>query len=311
MTDFKLAFAAEKLFLMEGELGERLRREFHLRFHDRIAMAALVRTEEGRAALQNLWREYRAAANAYHLPFLAATPTRRANRERMSEAGEGEALIGENVRFLKAVRELDEGKMYIGGLMGCRGDAYTGWGALDTEAARTFHAWQAEAFARSGADFLMAGIMPAVKEAMGMARAMAETGLPYIVSLTIRRDGRLIDGTPIDEAIARIDEYAKEPPLCLMTNCVHPSVVREALMQPFNRTARVKRRFLGIQANTSPLDYSLLDGAKELFASEPEELADEMTALHDMHPMRIIGGCCGTDGRHIRAMAGRLCEKRE
>ncbi len=189
---FSDAFSRTPLFMMEGALGERLKRESGLCFDEQIAMARLVRSEQGRKALTSLWREYREIANEFSLPFLAATPTRRANRERMKKAGEDERLIGENVRLLQKVRALDGGEMYIGGLMGCRGDAYTGWDALDADQSYRFHAWQAGAFADAGADYLFAGIMPTVREAAGMARAMADTGLPYMISFTIRRDGRYL-----------------------------------------------------------------------------------------------------------------------
>ena len=292
---------------MEGALGERLKREYALPFDENVAMARLVQSAEGRAALCALWTEYRAIAEEYGFPFLATTPTRRANRERMARAGLDASLIRENVRFLQEMRASNGSEMYVGGLMGCRGDAYTGWDALNERDAQRLHAWQAEAFSEAGADFLFAGIMPTLPEARGMARAMAETGLPYIISFTIRRDGCLIDGTNIDRAIGEVDGCAAYPPVCCMANCVHPSIVREALEKPFNRTERVRTRFLGLQANTSPLDYDRLDGAKKLFSSPPEELAEEMLALHRTYPMRIFGGCCGTDGRHMREIAKRLC----
>ena len=92
-----------------------------------------------------------------------------------------------------------------------------------------------------------------------------------------------------------------------MANCVHPRIARQALLPPSNRTETVRRRFLGLQANTSPLSYQELDGAAELHASLPEDFAKEMLALHAVHPLRIFGGCCGTDGRHIECAVRLLC----
>lgn len=113
---------------------------------------------EGRAALLRLWREYRDIAWAHGLPFFATTPTRRANRARMERAGHGPELIAQNVALLRSLAQ--GGPMCVGGLMGCRGDAYTGEGALPRQEARAFHRWQAEAFRRAGADFLLAGSCP-------------------------------------------------------------------------------------------------------------------------------------------------------
>ena len=297
---------------MEGALGERLKREYGLQFDEQVAMAALVRSSDGRRALSALWREYAAIARQAGVPFLATTPTRRANRERMARAGFSADLMAENVRFLREqlafrrVLDADLPPVFAGGLMGCRGDAYTGEGCLPQEEAFAFHSWQADAFCRAGADFLYAGILPTLPEAIGMAQAMSGTGLPYLISFTIQRDGRLIDGTTIHDAISRIDQDTDRPPLCYMTNCVHPSIVREALLQPFNRTEMVQGRFWGVQGNTSPLSYAELDGAKELRSSAPEPFAEEMLRLREVGDIRIFGGCCGTDQRHMEAIARRL-----
>ena len=296
---------------MEGALGERLKKEYHLRFDKHVAMAKLVRQINGRKALYQLWNEYLATAKTFHLPFLATTPTRRANKERMALAGCDTSLIHENVQFLRNIQKSSGTEMYVGGLMGCRGDAYTGEGALSEPEATDFHRWQADAFRDAGADFLYAGIMPTLPEAAGMAKAMAESGLPYIISFTIQRDGRLIDGTSIHDAISYIDMAASEKPVCYMTNCVHPRIVFEALSQPWNQTFLVQERFLGIQANTSALSYAELDRATEvtnLQCSSPEQFADDMKKLRSISRIRIFGGCCGTDNQYMECTARKLVD---
>lgn len=291
-------------------MGERLKREYRLEPDPVVALAAMVETERGRAALREIWGEYIAIAYTYHLPFLATTPTRRANRERIGLSGFGDSLLNDNVDFLREIRAESPIPMYVGGLMGCKGDAYTGEGALCEQEAREFHIWQARALAEAGVDFLMAGIMPTLPEAAGMARAMSETSLPYLVSFTIQSDGRLIDGAAIHDAIVYIDSAARTKPTCYMTNCVHPAIVREALARPWNRTAAVRERFQGVQANTSPLPYAQLDGATDLYRTEPCALAQEMEALGREMDLKIWGGCCGTDGRYLDEMAKRMKERR-
>lgn len=245
---------------MEGALGERLKREYNLNIDGIVAIASLVYVPEGRDALAKLWKEYMQIAQSQHLPFMATTPTRRANRERVYASEYSDSIIADNVDFLKSIMSEAPSTMYIGGLMGCKGDAYTGEGALNTTEAFHFHNWQAQLFKDAQVDFLYAGIMPTLPEAIGMAMAMAETKIPYIISFTIRRDGCLIDGSSIHDAINTIDNNVFEPPLCYMTNCVHPSIVQEALSKTCNKTELVKNRFLGIQANTSALPYEELDG---------------------------------------------------
>ena len=182
VLEFKLRFAENEYMLMEGALGTRLKAEYGLEFDEAVAMAGLVYQENAREALGRLWGEYYQVAAAAGWPFLATTPTRRANRERVRASRfSPERIIGDNVDFLKEVRlSCQEGPragafappMYIGGLMGCRGDAYRADQALTPEEGESFHRWQAERFAGAGVDFLYAGIMPALPEAIGMAKAM-------------------------------------------------------------------------------------------------------------------------------------------
>lgn len=303
--NFTDCFKTSTALLMEGALGERLKREYHLKIDGPVAMAGLVYTAPGRHALKKLWEDYAGIAADFRLPFLATTPTRRVNRERLPLSGRSPSIVRDNMEFLRTVRQ-DRPHMYIGGLLGCRGDAYTGAGCLSLEDSRKFHSWEATLFADACPDFLYAALMPTLPEAAGMALALQETKIPYLISFTILKNGCLVDGTPISEAIRFIDETVHTPPVCYMTNCIHPDLVYEALSQPFNRTDAVQRRFLGIQANTSALSYAELDHARDLKTSDPEELADAIARLRDLVPIKIFGGCCGTDDRHMRKIAEKI-----
>ncbi|MDE7064664.1 MAG: homocysteine S-methyltransferase family protein [Desulfovibrionaceae bacterium] len=307
MEDFATCFARSPLLLMEGALGERLKREFRIAFDRDVAMAGLVYEDRGRRALRRLWGEYAGIAEKYALPFMATTPTRRANRERVARSRFGDAIIEDNVRLLRSVAASAHIPMYVGGLMGCRGDAYAATEVLSAPEAERFHAWQAEAFRRAGTDFLFAGIMPALPEIIGMARAMAETGLSYIISFMILEYGKLPDGTGIHDAIACTDDAVERPPLCYMTNCVHPDVVCRALACECNRTETVRRRFRGIQANTSSLPPEALDASAVLHGADSAALAEAIARLSAFMQCKIVGGCCGTDGTHMEAAAERLC----
>ena len=304
--DFKTCFETNRNILMEGALGERLKREYGLTFDDCVAMAGLIYDEKGASALSALWGEYIEIARRNQLPFLATTPTRRANRDRIGSSHFSEEIIADNVSFLRNIQKNSGIEMYVGGLLGCRGDAYTGEGALSEQASFDFHKWTVDRFQRANADFLYAGIMPTLSEAAGLARAMDSSGLPYIISFTIQQDGKLIDATTIHDAIQYIDSITANKPVCYMTNCVHPTIVYKALSRSFNRTQLVRERFRGIQANTSPLSYSELDGSTDLHCSEPAPFADDMLKLNEVGDFRIWGGCCGTDCRHMASIAQKI-----
>lgn len=303
---FTNCFDTNEIILMEGALGERMKREYGLSFDDNVALAGLVYSEKGRNALKELWTQYADIAYRYGFPFIATTPTRRANRARADISEFPQTIIKDNTAFLREVQKEFVCESYIGGLMGSYGDAYTGKGALSEDEAYSFHKWQADQFKDSDIDFLYAGIMPTLPEAAGMARAMESTGLPYIISFTIKSDGRLIDNTSITDAIIAVDSKTLINPVCYMTNCVHPDIVIQALSQPFNENVTVRQRFLGIQENTSDLSFEELDNSREFRCSEPEAFACETEKLNTLHKLKIFGGCCGTDNRHMECIARKL-----
>ena len=304
---FTTCYEQSDLILMEGALGERLKREYNL-FYDNaltetVALSDIIYREGGKEALCEIWRQYISTAKARSLPFIATTPTRRANRERVYRAGYNERIIYDNVSLLKKLRDVSDIEMYIGGLMGSKGDSFKADEVLQPDEAFKFHSWQADLFREAGVDFLFAGIMPAVPEAIGMARAMEATGLPYIISLMLTENGRLIDGTTINDAIEMIDSSVNRQPICYMTNCVHPSVLYKALSWDFNRTSLVKERFHGIQANAAAFSPEELDNSVELKCSDCTELAESMFKLTELISLKIVGGCCGTDNTHLEKIA--------
>lgn len=300
---FISCYDKNQFLLMEGALGERLKREYNLQPDCDVAFADIIYRKGGKEALNELWSQYIDAAKKSGLSFIATTPTRRANKERVFRAGRNERIIYDNVANLRQLCDASGIEMHIGGLMGCKGDAYKATGILQAEEAEEFHFWQADLFRQAGVDFLYAGIMPALPEILGMAKAMEKTGLPYIISFMIRGDGRLIDGTTIHDAIVQTDHFVERKPVCYMTNCIHPDILYTALSSNYNQTDPVRRRLLGIQANTSPLPPEDLDNSTELRCSGCDELAESIRKLTERMTLKIIGGCCGTDHTHIHKIA--------
>ncbi|MBI4873634.1 MAG: homocysteine S-methyltransferase family protein [Acidobacteria bacterium] len=295
------------VMLTEGSVVERLRRHPEVRLDPHVAHAALLYDSAGARIMGDIWREYLAIGRQANLPMLILTPTWRATAERLARAGlAGRDVNGDAVRFLGALRREQAdyaARVQVGGLMGCRGDCYLPAEALAEEQAVQYHAAQAESLARAGADLLFASTLPALCEACGMARAMAGRGVPYLLSFVVAREGALLDGTPLGEAIRRIDGIVSPPPLGYLANCIHTSIFAAALrrLEP-----ALRPRVLGLQANTSSKTPAEFDGLPCLDTEPPDAFAQAMAALHAEFGLRILGGCCGTDGSHIRALAGRL-----
>lgn len=307
---FQELLATSPVILGEGAVIERLRRMPDICLDEHVVNSALIYDGHGRSALEGICRQYLAIGRNYDLPLLLSTPTWRAGRERIAAAGlAGRDLNGDNFRFLDALRreQGDYGtKVIISGLMSCRGDAYRPEDALSIPEARTFHAWQAEALAVAGVDLLLAATLPALSEAVGLAQAQAATGLPYLVSFVARPEGTLLDGTPLKVAIEAIDSQASPPPLAYLINCTHASVFRKAVTHEGNSSPQVRERVIGLLANTAALSPEELDNSTELVEEAPEVFGAAVASLHGDLGMKVLGGCCGTDERHIDALARHL-----
>ena len=145
-----------------------------------------------------------------------------------------------------------------------------------------------------------------MSEATGLAFALAATGKPYLVSFVVRPEGTLLDGTPLKEAIAAIDAAVTPRPGAYLINCTHASFAKSALTHAGNSSELVRRRVIGLLANTAALSPEDLDESSSLVEEEPEIFGESLAELRRELGLKILGGCCGTDDRHIGALAARL-----
>ena len=296
--------------LGEGAVIERLRRDGSLELDPDLVNSAFIYDDKKRAALQAIYREYLDVGQEFGLPLMLSTPTWRANRERIQAAGCADFDVNaDNFLSLDKLRESYGSygkKIVICGLMSCRGDAYNPAEALSSEQALEYHTWQAEKLAAAGVDFLMAATLPALSEATGLALAIAATAKPYIISLVVRPEGTLLDGTPLKDALAQIDAAATPRPLAYMINCTHASFARKALLHQTNSSDLVRERMIGLLANTAALSPEELNHSTTLVNEDPDAFGRSVAELHRDLGLKILGGCCGTDARHIRALAAQL-----
>jgi homocysteine S-methyltransferase len=309
-TPFTEFFEQSSLILSEGAVIERLRRNSDFELDPFIVNSAFIYDKAKRGALEAIYRQYLDIGFQYDLPLLLSTPTWRASQERIADAGYvGKDVNGDNFRFLDALRNSYgryAQKIVICGLLSCRGDAYNPAEALSAPDAHEFHTWQAMKLAEAGVDFLLAATLPALSEATGLASALAATGKPYIVSFVVRAEGTLLNGTPLKDAIAAIDAALSPKPVAYLVNCTHASIFRTALLHKVNSSSLVRERVAGLLANTAALKPEELDNSSGLVEEAPEIFGQSVAGLHGEFGMKILGGCCGTDDRHIRYLAKQL-----
>ncbi len=286
------------IILMEAAIIESLRRSGEASLHPRLANALLPYDEPGKKALISLYQRYIGVARKHDVPMIICTPTWRANEERLSNAHVTDNVNGDAVTFLKEIRETWgawSSNIFIGGLVGCKNDSYKPHEGLSTDEAKAFHSWQINQLAAAGADFLLGITLPALHEATGIALAMSETRLPYIISFVINKEGNILDGTSLERSFQEIDAACSRAPLGYMVNCAYPSFLNAA-RQPQS----VLSRLIGYQANASSLDHSLLDGSETLRTNAIPDWGDLMIELNTTFGIKMLGGCCGTNHEHLQ-----------
>ena len=292
------------LILMEAAIVEQLRRSGSLKLHQSLVNAPLIYDDKGRAALSKLYQSYIDIAAEAELPFLMCTPTWRANKSRVFRSNVSHSINTDASSFMKAIRDLQDNSnlaIKIGGMMGCKNDCYLPDEGLSIADSERFHSWQVEQLADAGVDFLIAETLPNIAEATGIAKAMATTGLPYTISFVINRNGNVLDGTGLSEAIDFIDSNTSIKPLGYMVNCAYPSFL-SAESQPEELFARL----IGCQANASSLDHCELDNSDALSVEEVSEWGDAMLGLNREYGIKILGGCCGTGREHLRYIVDHI-----
>ena len=294
------------LFLTDGGL------ETTLIFHrgldlPEFAAFPLLGDEAGVAALRAYYVSYLRLASEHDTGFVLEAPTWRASPGWAAKLGYDAAQLDElNRRAITLMEELRfehgpaGGPIVISGCVGPHGDGYDPATQLTADAAQAYHAPQLQTFADTAADLATAMTLTYADEAIGVTRAATEAGVPVVISFTVETNGRLPTGQPLGAAIAQVDEATDGAPAFFMLNCAHPTHFEHVLDPGAPWSGRIQ----ALRANASTKSHAELDEATELDDGDPADLGARYAALRDGLPrLNVLGGCCGTDHRHVAAIA--------
>jgi S-methylmethionine-dependent homocysteine/selenocysteine methylase len=297
--------SGDRVFVTDGGL------ETELVFHDGIdlpcfAAFPLLDDPDQRGRLRRYYDDYLDIARIHDAGFIVETPTWRANPDWAGQLGYSlaqlDAVNRSAVALAEEVREAavaDGIPVAVSGCIGPRGDGYDPASAMTPEKAQRYHSAQIGTFADTSADQVTAMTITNADEAIGIVRAAATAGIPVAMSFTVETDGRLPTGQPLHEAIERVDAETGAAAAYFMVNCAHPSHFASAL----EHAGPWRQRLVGLRANSSVRSHAELDEATELDDGNPMDLGAQHAALQDRLPaVRVLGGCCGTDARHVAAI---------
>jgi len=295
--------------------------ETTLIFHDGydlpyFAAMTLLREEAGRRSLDRYFLEHAQVAAQSGVGFILESATWRASsdwgdllgytRQALAEANRVaidqlvnlRSQLAENGRDIVVRRDI-----VVSGCIGPRGDGYDGTARMNAQQAHDYHGVQVETLAATDADMVNAMTITYPDEAVGIVRAAHEADIPVAISFTVETDGALPDGTPLGEAIERVDDATGGSAAYYGINCAHPTHFADVL----DPDAPWTRRLRSVRANASRRTHAELDESETLDAGDAVELAAQYTHLRDTLPgLTVLGGCCGTDVTHLRAIADAL-----
>ena len=295
-----------RLFLTDGGL------ETTLIFHKGVelphfAAFDLLRTIEGREMLRDYHVPYIEAARINGYGFILDGPTWRASSDWGRKLGYSkEALAAVNRDAVALTLELRDAHetpampLVVSATLGPRGDGYVPGELMSAQEAQTYHAEQISVFADTEADMLTAFTLTNTAEAIGIARAAKAAGMPVALSFTLETDGKLPTGERLADAIGIVDAATGSYAAYYMINCAHPTHFESTLREGGSWLKRLR----GIRANASKRSHAELNEAPDLDAGDPQELGAQYRSLVSSYPhIRIVGGCCGTDDRHIACIS--------
>jgi len=290
-------------FLTDGGL------ETILVFHEglelpQFAAFALLKNDNGREQLYKYYSTYAAIARDHKVGFILESDTWRASSEWGKKLGYSkEALVDINRKAIELLQDIrieyenKKSKMVISGCIGSQGDGYNPTNMMSEEEAERYHTVQIETFSETQADLVSAFTMTNTAEVIGLTRAAKSAGMPVVISFTVETDGKLPSGQTLKEAIEKVDKETDNTPVYYMINCAHPTHFEGALASGESWVQRIR----GIRANASTKSHAELDGAEELDDGNPVELGRQYKELTGrLHHINVLGGCCGTDHRHVK-----------
>ncbi len=273
-----------------------------------FSAAVLLDTDEGKADLTAYFESFIGIARDSGRGFVMDAPTWRAGTAWAGPLGQPLMEVMETnrravafVSELRSKHETEDLPILINGLVGPAGDAYAADTRLAAQDALLVHAPQVHALGKAGVDMISAMTLTYAGEAIGIVQAAQEIDIPVVVAFTLETDGCLPSGQPLGEAIAEVDAATNNGPVYYMINCAHPDHFREVL----DANAAWMLRIGGIRSNASRMSHAELDEADVLDDGDPVELGQLNAELLTLLPnIRVIGGCCGTDHRHVGCIAG-------
>ena len=267
----------------------------------------ILKDENHCAWLHQYFLDFVDLATHFNSGLILEAVTWRASKDWAEQIGYNEKelarCIHKAVSLLERVRDVSKDKdvdLVISGCLGPRGDGYSPAYCMTADEAEDYHSHQIGVLSETAADMITALTLNYIDEAVGVTRAAQALNMPVAISFTVETDGCLPTGESLQLAIEEVEQQTNGAPAYYMVNCAHPTHFASVL----NGEGEWLDRIRGVRANASRCSHEELDNAIELDAGDPHDLGKQFQALRlKLKNLNVLGGCCGTDIRHIGEIA--------
>lgn len=274
-----------------------------------FAAHTLLPDPVGRDALADYFRAFLSLAGEQNAGFILDGQTWKAHRHWAEDLGATPAELRQanqaSIQFIAGLRDEfpNNPPIVLCGIVGPRGDAYAPEAMHAADEARAYHSEQLGWLAETDVDMVSGTTFTQSAEAAGFVMAAADLGLPAAISFTVETDGCLPTGQALGDAIREVDDSTAGAAAYFGVNCAHP----DHFLGVLDGNADWASRIRALRCNASRQSHAELDACEVLDDGDPRELADQYGQLLGRLPgVNVFGGCCGTDIRHVKQIAGRV-----
>ena len=194
----------------------------------------------------------------------------------------------------RVAKKVAQDRALVAGSVGPLGVQIEPLGKLSFDEAKDAFREQIRGLLDGGADLIILETFGYVPEIVQAVRAVRElsTDIPLIAQVTINDDGSLVSGASLETFVKALLPY---PVDVIGLNC---SVGPKAMLEALESLKPLSSLPLSVQPNAG-LPQRI--GGRNLYLASPEYMA-EYAKRFILTGAAIVGGCCGTNPDHIKAI---------
>jgi homocysteine S-methyltransferase len=288
--NLKIFKPSNRIFILDGAMGTELERRG---FNTGLPLWSAQALLEAPELVLQIHKEYIEAG-----ADIITTNTFRTNPYTITKAG----LLKSDRDMPQALTKIacnlakqakGDKKVVIGGSVAPIEDCFSPQLYPGEEIAQKDHYAHIKNLKQSGVDFILAETMLSIKEVLIVLSQAKRLKIDCMVSFALQENGNILNGDNLIEALNTVSEYN---PLAFLINCTTLDII-EKVIDSLLANAKIP---IGVYPNFGP-------PVKGKFAKylTPEKFAEALFRL-GKKGVKILGGCCGTQPQHIKALANRV-----